>query len=100
MSYLIQYGGNLRLVDKDGKSAKDFAMRICDSEKKKSLLKFIDDTLFMINSPASKSQQTSLCPINFSNCLPTTSDHNINNYTAFPFEKVNQHLLFRSNTYL
>ena len=48
-----------------------------DSEKKKSLLKFIDDTLFMINSPASKSQQTSLCPINFSNCLPTTSDHNI-----------------------
>ena len=29
---------NLRLVDKDGKSAKDFAMRICDSEKKKSLL--------------------------------------------------------------
>jgi len=54
----------------------------------------------MINSPASKSQQTSLCPINFSNCLPTTSDHNINNYTAVPFEKVNQHLIFRSNIYL
>ena len=89
MGYLIQYGGNLRLLDKDGKSPRDYAMRTTDSETKKKLLKYIDEALFMINSPTSKSQQTSLCPtINFSTCCPTTSDPNLNNYTAVPFEKV------------
>jgi ankyrin repeat protein len=42
ISLLVDAGGDLRLHDREGRSARDWAMSIIDSRKKRKMLKYLD----------------------------------------------------------
>jgi len=51
---LIDAGGDLRLHDKDGRSARDWANSLPDSRKKKKMLKYLEKAKLMAINSSSK----------------------------------------------
>jgi hypothetical protein len=56
---LVDAGGDLRLHDKEGRSARDWAESITDSRRKKKVLKYLDKVkLTAINSSGRDLEQS------------------------------------------
>ncbi len=60
LALLIRYGGDLRLHDEEGKSAKEYALLSDNSEEKRKMLKFIEEVREVAMMQTAKSQQFSL----------------------------------------